>query len=547
MIRINQIKISSSQSYDELIYKKVCKLLRVHKDDVKEIKIVKKSIDSRKKPDIFYSYIVDVSFTKDIEAQVYKRCQSNKDISIANDVTYHFPFRAPNKKIPHPIIVGTGPAGLFCGYMLAKYGYKPILVERGEAVEQRMDTVHQFWNDGVLNQESNVQFGEGGAGTFSDGKLNTLNKDKFGMNKEVLRIFVENGASESILYENKPHIGTDLLVTIVKNMRAYILSKGGTFLFEHKMTDILIEDGKIVGIECNDSKVIHTSILVLAIGHSARDTFQLLQQKHIPMSAKSFAIGLRVIHPQSFINESQYGVKELDGLPVADYKLTGNSANHRGVYSFCMCPGGFVVNASSEEHRLTVNGMSNSQRESTNANSAIIVSVTPSDFPTDDPLSGILFQRNLEERAFQIGNGLIPIQTYGAFKKALGYELNDTKKEQKEIDAYFTDFSPCIKGAFLEAPVHEILPDYINKSFVEGMEQFDKKIPGFSHPKTIIAGVESRTSSPIRMERDEQMQSAFQGLFPCGEGAGYSGGITSAAMDGIKIAQAVARNYENAK
>ena len=405
-----------------------------------------------------------------------------------------------------------------------------------------------FWKTGHLNTESNVQFGEGGAGTFSDGKLNTLIKDKYGRNKEVLRIFVKHGAPKEILYDYKPHIGTDILKEIVRSMREEILASGGDVRFETRVTDLLIADGRIKGLVLNGQEELLAEHVVLALGHSARDTFSMLLKQKIVMEPKPFAIGMRVEHPQELINLSQYGKKEAGELGNAIYKLTAETSEKRGVYTFCMCPGGYVVNASSEEGRLAVNGMSYSGRNSTNANSAVIITITPEDYGDGtDPLSGVAFQRKMEEKAYQIGKGKIPVERYGNFRRAvLETELQEPEviqdDQKKTGTSGMEDITPCIKGQWTLAPVHEILPDALNHAFVEGMEAFGKKIHGFNGDEVLVEGIESRTSSPVRILRTESAQAlGVWGLYPCGEGAGYAGGITSAAMDGIFVAEQLAR------
>jgi len=401
-----------------------------------------------------------------------------------------------------------------------------------------------------------VQFGEGGAGTFSDGKLNTLVKDKDGRNRAVLETFVKFGAKESICYDAKPHIGTDVLMNIVKSMREEIIRLGGEVRFESCVTDICAEANQVTAVVVNHTEKIDCNQLVLAIGHSARDTFQMLYEKQVPMEAKSFAVGLRVEHPQKMINVSQYGKENPGRLGAAPYKLTAKASNGRGVYSFCMCPGGYVVNASSEEGYTAVNGMSYSGRDGQNANSAIIVSVTPKDFGSDHPLAGIAFQRKLERNAYELGQGKIPAQRYGDFKQIVenGKEnpvLEKTGASEDLIGREVTlneknssaDISPQTKGQYVWTDVTKILPKECNEAFVEGMESFSHQIKGFNCPDACLLGVESRTSSPVRIHRDETWQSAIRGLYPCGEGAGYAGGITSAAMDGLRIAEAIASEY----
>jgi len=529
VLRINQLKLPVAHSDNDL-KKKVKKILRT--DKIKEIEIVRRSVDARKKPELYFNYIVDVKVTD--EKNVWKRCDK-KQVSLQTKQVYHFPVSNYRGEI-RPVIIGTGPAGLFCGYMLAKAGFRPILLERGKCIEERTEDVDNFWKTGKLSMESNVQFGEGGAGTFSDGKLNTLVKDKYGRNREVLSIFVKEGADEDILYDYKPHIGTDVLRDVIINMRKRILSMGGEIHFSAKVTGLETENHRIKAVVINDTKRIFSDYVVLAPGHSARDTFHMLYDMNVKMEAKPFAVGFRVEHPQKWINLSQYGTDKMEALGSAPYKVTANAKDGRGVYSFCMCPGGFVVNASSEEGRLAVNGMSYHARDGMNANSAIIITVTPKDYGDEHPLAGMAFQRKIEENAYKVGGGSVPIERYGDFKKNIGYK----DIEKKEVPYADEDITPSVKGKWAFSPVHEILPHALNVAFVEGMEQFGTMIRGFAHDLVLVEGVESRTSSPIKILRDENMESAIKGLYPCGEGAGYAGGITSAAMDGIKVAEAIA-------
>ena len=549
MIRINQLKLPVEQATGkeiEELTRKAAGMLHIDKSLILQLHIIRRSIDARKKPQIFYTYTVDVAVEQ--EQFLLKKAQKGKDkdkITQATKVLYRFPECA-DEKAPKPkvIIVGSGPAGLFCGYYLAKAGYAPIILERGKAVEERTRDVEQFWNTGKLLAHSNVQFGEGGAGTFSDGKLNTLVKDKAGRNHEVLRIFVTHGAPKEIQYDAKPHIGTDVLCAIVKSMRMEIEKQGGQVLFEHQMTDLCVKNGHISGVVVNEKEVFDCDRLVLAIGHSARDTFQMLYEKQVTMEQKDFAVGFRVEHPQSMINISQYG-EQMEMLGAAPYKVTAPSSMKRGVYSFCMCPGGYVVNASSQEGRLAVNGMSYSGRDGKNANSAIIVQVGSKDFGSDHPLAGTWFQQQLEERAYELGKGSIPVQRYGDFCRCLREkdpEGEKSKNHTPETAASFIiepGFEPACKGTYKWADLTEILPLECNKAFVEGMDAFGRQISGFDRPDAILSGVESRTSSPVRIVRDECMQSNIAGIYPCGEGAGYAGGITSAAMDGLRVAEAI--------
>lgn len=527
MIRIQQLKVPVGDGREQLLQKIKKALLLKHvsidiEKALSQFCIVKQSIDARDKSNLYYIYTVDVSLPN--EASIVNRTK-NKNVSIVSERPYH--FRKGKPKEQPPVVVGTGPAGLFCGLMLARSGYQPILIERGEPVEQRVKSIEHFWETNILQENSNVQFGEGGAGTFSDGKLNTGVKDKFGRNRFVLETFVEYGAPQEILYRNKPHIGTDHLRHVIQNIRQAIIDLGGQVRFGTMLTDIHIENNQLVSIEVNNSEVIVCDQLVLALGHSARDTFSMLYSKGIDMSQKSFAIGIRVEHPATMIHESQYGnSKQAYLLPAADYKLTHRCKNGRGVYSFCMCPGGFVVNASSEEGRLVVNGMSNYSRDEHNSNSAIVVTVNPEDFMSEHPLAGIEFQRKWEEKAYIAGNGKIPVQL-----------LEDLLHHR--ISKQLGDIMPNTKGAYHLTTLHDCLPKQVLDSIQEGLMAFGKIIHGFDRPDTICIGVETRTSSPIRMTRLENFQCNINGIYPCGEGAGYAGGIVSAAIDGIKVAESM--------
>lgn len=529
MLRIGQLKLHPNHTEQDLILK-MAKTLRVSEQNILHYEIRKQSIDARKKSEIKYVYTVDVSVPN--EQQILKS-QKGQSVSLVQDKPYKFQVIGTEKLNQRPIIIGTGPAGLFCAYLLAKHGYRPIVYERGAAVETRLNDIEQFWNTGVLNPESNVQFGEGGAGTFSDGKLNTLVKDAFGRNQMVLKIFVENGAPKEILYQNKPHIGTDILCKVVRNMREQILAWGGEVFFHTKFTDLTISNGKLNNITVESNGIRHqipAEVLILAIGHSARDTFSMLYDKKLPLEAKAFAVGVRVEHSQEMIDQSQYGDNPPANLPPASYKTVTNLPNGRGVYSFCMCPGGYVVNASSEEEHLAVNGMSYHARDGQNANSAIIVTVTPDDFGDTHPLAGIQFQQNLERKAYQLGQGKIPVQCFADFCN------NQVTKQLGTV-------KPQTKGNYVLSNLRPIFPNVISDSLIEGIKSFDKQIHGFASPDTVLSGVESRTSSPIRIVRNETLQIENTGIYPCGEGAGYAGGITSAAMDGMKIAEMIAKTY----
>lgn len=518
MIRINQVKISIDSKTDHK--KAIAKKIGCQPDDILSFSIAKKSIDARKKDNIFYIFSFDVN-VKNEDKILNKK---NADITRSPQVVYEIP-KCSKKNSVRPVIVGSGPAGLFCAYLLASVGLNPIVIERGSTVDKRRKAVDEFWATGKLQSNSNVQFGEGGAGTFSDGKLNTMVKDTFGRIAFVLKTFASFGANPEIVYINKPHIGTDVLQTVIMNMRNNIISLGADFMFDTTVTDIDIKDGKVCGVVINGKEHLETDTVVLAVGHSARDTFMALKDKLI-MEPKAFAMGIRAEHKQSMIGLSQYG-DNYTKLPAADYKLTYTTDKGRNVYSFCMCPGGYVVNASSEEGMLAVNGMSYSGRDGENANSAIVVNITPEDY-NNELFGGLKLQRKLEGLAYKEGNGKVPVQTFEDFKSNVTTER-------------FGEVRPNIKGEYSTANLRKVLPDFMSEAIIDAMSNFGKKINGFDRGDTVFSGIESRTSSPIRITRDENtlLATGITGLYPCGEGAGYAGGITSAAVDGIKVAERI--------
>lgn len=549
MLRLSQIKINISEFYKKnkdvvekqgwekiytekeakLVQKKAASVLGCKMDEIKQFTICKRSIDARKKQEICYNYSVDVELEERLEKKVLakdkkKRCTKPKKENYISPETGDEMIENP------PVVIGFGPAGMFCALELAKAGYRPIVLEQGRKVEERIQDVNAFWENGQLQPFSNVQFGEGGAGTFSDGKLNTTVKDPTGRNRKVLEIFVEHGASESILYEQKPHIGTDALCQIVKKIREHILSLGGQVRFQSKVTDFSYENGALRGVQINGAEWIDTSVAVFAIGHSARDTFSLLKEKNIHMEQKPFAIGVRVEHKQRWMDENQYG--DLAGvLPAADYKVTYQASTGRSIFSFCMCPGGFVVDASSEPEHLVVNGMSNQDRGEENANSALVVNVVPEDFGSDDVLAGVEFQKKWEHLAYEEGKGKVPVQRYGDFK-------------EKQRSQKFGSIQPVHKGMTSFGNLWNCLPKYVCDTILEGMDYFGSRMAGFNDEDAILSGVETRTSSPVRIDRDELFESNIKGIYPCGEGAGYAGGITSAAMDGLRIYEAIRKKYK---
>ena len=535
MLLLTQVKLPVDHTEEEL-KAKAARVLKIRPDSIRFLRIRKRSLDARKKDQLLYVYELVLSL--DGEKEILKKNQGKGNVSVYEKTEYHFhPVACPPEENNRPVIIGLGPAGLFCGYVLAKNGLRPILIERGERVKDRTESVNRFWEDGALNPDSNVQFGEGGAGTFSDGKLTTLVKDKEKRGQLVLETFVKMGAPEDILYVGKPHIGTDILRDVVERLREEILREGGEIHYTTRMEQIHLEDGQVSGISCvNWQTGAKTHIacrrLVLAPGHSARDTFAMLRDLGVPMERKPFAVGVRMEHPQEFINRVQYG-EMARVLPPADYRVTAHASDGRGVYSFCMCPGGYVVNASSEAGHLAVNGMSYHDRSSPHANSAIIVTVTPDDFAGEDVLAGVAFQRDLEKKAYETGGGAIPVQTWKSFSE--------------DLPSTPGSLTPVTKGSVRYAELSGIFPDYITRALKEGIRQIDAHFHGFAMDEALLLAVESRSSSPVRILRDEDCQSSIRGLYPCGEGAGYAGGIMSAAMDGIRVAEALTEGYETRK
>ena len=524
MIKVRQVKVSVTNKGDEEIKKSLIRKLKINENELLEYFIRKESIDARDKENIYYSYEIDCNLTN--EDLVLNKI--NKDVEKTIYKEYSFTPKGEKKLENRPVIVGMGPCGLFAAYTLLENGIKPIIIEQGEPIEERVKTVEEFWNSNKLNKCSNVSFGEGGAGTFSDGKLNTLVKDNTRISK-VFDVFVKCGAPKEIKYLSKPHIGTDLLRKVIINMREEMIKMGADIRYNTKLTDLIIQDDHIKGIIVNNEEKIDTEVLILAIGHSSRDTFYLLNDKKLNMESKPFAVGFRVMHNQEMINNSQYG-KFSKYLPNASYKLTYNTKEGRGVYSFCMCPGGYVVNASSEENRLCINGMSNHDRDSKIANSAIVVTISSKDYG-EDLFDGVKFQRELEEKSYNLGNGLIPIQLYKDFKDNI-------------VSENFMDVVPEFKGSTKFSNLNMAVPEFISSSIKEGMEYFGTKIDGFNNDATVLASIESRTSSPIRIIRDDAFESNIKGIYPAGEGAGYAGGITTAAVDGIKASEAILNIYK---
>ncbi len=521
MITLNNIKLPIGYTDDDLKIA-VSKALKVTKSDLISVKLRKISVDARRKNEIHYSASVDVTLGFN-ESQVLKHSKANGQI--LNENEYKFNTRK-NFSNP-PVVIGAGPAGLFCALLLARCGANPIIIERGEKVEDRTKTINSFWNGNKLNTMSNVQFGEGGAGTFSDGKLNTGTKDF--RQKFILKEFVSHGAPKEILISAKPHIGTDKLKNAIVSIRKEIESLGGIFKFNTLASDILTDKEKIKGlvtVKNGYKETIETEHIVLATGHSARDTFEMLQSKGILMEQKPFSIGARIEHSRDYVNYCQYGNLK-NQLPAADYKLNVHLKDGRGVYTFCMCPGGYVVNASSEEGRLCTNGMSLFARDANNSNSAVLVSVHPKDYDCGNVLDGIKLQRQIEKAAFdKIGNYVAPVQRVSSF-------LND---ETKIINAV----EPSIKPGYEFTDISSIFPKFVSDSLKEGLYELGKKNMIFSDFGAVLTAAETRSSSPVRILRNDNCESiSIKGLYPCGEGAGYAGGIMSAATDGLKCAEKI--------
>lgn len=521
---VHNIKMSLDDGMDEL-KEFAIKKAGVKENNVNDFKIVKESIDARKKPHIHIVYSVM------LQVQNGTRIRKDNDIRVLEDVAEEPLLPGDRKLNDRPVVVGTGPAGLFAGLILAQNGYRPLLLERGECVEKRTELVRRYWKTGELDINTNVQFGEGGAGTFSDGKLTTRINDR--RCAKVLEEFYQSGAPEEILYRAKPHIGSDILGQVVSNMRKRIIEYGGDVRFNSRVTSINISNGRIMGVTVNGSEEIPCEVVVLAIGHSARDTFKMLYDKGVQFIQKPFSIGVRIEHPQKVINRAQYG--EAAGHPrlgAADYQIYKKLEN-RTVYSFCMCPGGVVVASASEPGTIVTNGMSEFARDKENANSALVVSVGPGDFGSGHPLAGVEFQREWERLAYILG---------GSSNSAPVQRLEDF------IEGRATTRLGCVKpsytGSVELADVNRCLPPYVTDSMKECIEFFDSKIQGFAMKDALLTGVETRTSSPVRIPRGDSLEAiGVKGLYPAGEGAGYAGGIVSAAVDGIRIAEEIIKAY----
>lgn len=509
MIRLDNIKIFEELSEEQVI-SKALKKNRVEENDVLEANIVKKSIDARDKRNVHYNYSIDIKVKDE---------SKYPNLKVIKEIEKQIINKNRNS-VYKPVIVGSGPAGLFCALTLVDNGYEPIIIEQGSSVDERIKYINEYKETGHLNELCNVQFGEGGAGTFSDGKLTTgINSPLI---KDVLNYFYKFGAPKEITYLSHPHIGTDNLVKILKNIREYIESKGGKYYFDTKLINIKKENDVYL-LETNNQQFT-TDCLVLAIGHSARDTYKMLLDNNVNMVRKNFSVGVRIEHKQSMINESQYGTYTKLNLPPAEYKLAYHN-DERSCYTFCMCPGGEVIASSSNKEAIVTNGMSEYKRDKENANAALLVNVLTTDFTGTDPLAGMYFQEELEHHAYILGgsNNFAPVQ-----------RVEDYLKNQPSTK--IGSIIPSYKPGYTLTNLNELFPDYINKTLKEGILSFDHKIRGFANPDAILTGVETRSSSPVTITRNEDLECNLEGIYPCGEGAGYAGGITSAAVDGIKVA-----------
>lgn len=528
MIRITELRLPLEHPADALPAA-IVERLGVTATALLDYQVFKRGYDARKRDAIRLVYTLDITVAN--EAVVLKRFSQDPHITLSPDTNYHFVGQAPENLQQRPVIVGFGPCGIMAALLLAQMGFRPIILERGKKVRERTKDTWGLWRKNQLNPESNVQFGEGGAGTFSDGKLYSQIKDPKHYGRKVLTEFVKAGAPEEILYVSKPHIGTFRLVKMVENIRREIESFGGEIRFQQQVTDVLIEKGQLRGVILNNGEQLRTDHVILALGHSARDTFHMLYERGVFMEAKPFSVGFRIEHPQKLIDQARFGKfagNEL--LGAADYKIVHHAKNGRSVYSFCMCPGGQVVAATSEPGRVVTNGMSQYSRAERNANAGIVVGITPQDYP-GGPLAGIEFQRRWESRAYELGGGNYeaPGQLVGDFIKGQASTQLGTVEPSYQPGVHLTDLATS-------------LPSYAIEAIREALPAFEKQIKGFSMYDAVLTGVETRTSSPLRITRGQDMQSLnIKGLYPAGEGAGYAGGILSAGVDGIRVAEAVAQ------
>ncbi len=523
MIRVRDLILPPRHDRNDLLYH-AAKALRVKSSEIETLSIFRRSLDARKRPALRWVYTVDVTLRSG-EGALLRRNRSSK---ITRETPYV--YRVPKKTTPdRPLIVGFGPAGMFAALVLAEAGLRPIVLERGEPAPERRKKVEAFWNGGALDPESNVQFGEGGAGTFSDGKLNTGTKNERG--RWVLEQFVRFGAQEEILCDAKPHVGTDVLFSVVQNLRERVIALGGEVRFGARLTGLRIEADRLTGAEYvqnGQQETVACKDLILAIGHSARDTFRYLDSLHIPMEPKPFSMGVRIEHKQTEIDKAQYGAAAGDGIPPADYKLSCHLPDGSSAYTFCMCPGGSVVAAASQTGGVVTNGMSLSDRGGENANAALLVTLKPEDFPIKETLGGMLWQEELERRAFVLGgeNYRAPAQTVGDFLAG-------------NASTAFGEVQPTYRPGVTLCDLHDLFPKKITDTLEQAIVTLDGSLEGFASPQALLTAPETRSSSPVRILRGEDLQSRIRGLYPCGEGAGYAGGILSAAVDGMLCAEAI--------
>lgn len=538
MLRLSEVKLPLDHSEEELVAAIHARLgqVGIPADDLVGFTVFRRAHDARKRSDIKLTYIVDLTLRN--EGKARQHIEGKPHWGETPDMAYRFVARAADDgSTPRPVVIGMGPCGLLAALLLAQMGFRPIVLERGKEVRERTKDTFGLWRQSVLNPESNVQFGEGGAGTFSDGKLYSQIKDPRHYGRKVLEEFVKAGAPDDILYKARPHIGTFRLVSMVEKMRAEIFSLGGEIRFSTRVDDIDIDGGKVRGLQLSTGDYLPCEHVILAVGHSARDTFEMLHRRGVFMEAKPFSLGFRIEHPQGMINSSRFG--KFAGnklLGAADYKVVHHCSNGRSVYSFCMCPGGTVVAAASEPGRVVTNGMSQYKRAESNANAGIVVGITPEDYP-GGPLAGIEFQRKWEERAFELGG-----RNYRAPGQLVGDFL--AKRPSTSLGSVEPSYKPGITPTDLSTA----LPDYVIEAIREALPELDKQVAGFAMHDAVLTGVETRTSSPLRIERDRSTYQSINvaGLYPAGEGAGYAGGIYSAAIDGIEIAEAVARSLVGA-